>query len=126
MSQIPEWVYNLDDRFDHNRAAVTAYVAFLQWFHKNLSQDDTQRIAKGTAGFWPRLGNTTEQQICEAVLYVLQRATGENSVNHNTNQHYHELIQIVHPDLFAINTVGFRGYYASSMTCSSLISRCIY
>jgi hypothetical protein len=97
---------------------------FLQWFRENLLQDDTQRIAKGAAGCWPRPGNTTEQQICEAFFYVLQRVTGENSVNYNTNQYYHKLIRIVHPDRLAINTVRFRVFHAS-MTCSALISLCI-
>jgi hypothetical protein len=55
---------------------------------------------------------------------VLQRVTGENPVNYNTNQYYHKLIRIVHLDRFAINTVGFRVYY-TSMTCSALISHCI-
>jgi hypothetical protein len=36
----------------------------------------------------------------------------------------YKLIWIVHPDQFAINTVGFRMYYAS-VTCSALISQCI-
>jgi hypothetical protein len=121
MSQFLEWVYDLDN---HNKAAVTAYVAFLQWFHKNLSQDDTQHIAKGAAGCWPCPGGTTEQQICEAFLYALQRVTGENPVNYNTNQCYHKLIRIIYPARFTINTVGFRVYYAS-MTCSTLISGCI-
>jgi hypothetical protein len=124
MLQIPKWVYNLDNRFDHNRAAVTAYVAFLQWFRKKLLHDDTQRIAKGAAGCWPRPGDTTEQQICEAFLYVLRRVAKENLVNYNTNQCYHKLIRIVHLDQFAINTVGFRVYYALMM-CSALISHCI-
>jgi hypothetical protein len=55
---------------------------------------------------------------------MLQCVTRENSVNYNTNQRYHKLIWIVHPDRFAINTVGFRVYYASIM-CSALINRCI-
>jgi hypothetical protein len=124
MSQILEWVYNLDNCFDHNRVAVTAYVAFLQWFHENLLQDDTQHIAKGAAGCWPCPVDTTEQQICEAFLYMLQCFTGANPVNYNTNQCYHKLIWIVHSYQFAINTVGFKVYYAL-MTCSALISCCI-
>jgi hypothetical protein len=124
MLQILKWVYDLDDRINHNRGAVSAYVAFSRWFRENLSQDDTQCIAKGTAGCWPCPGNTTEQPICEAFLYMLQCVTRENSVNYNTNQCYHKLIRIVHPDRFAINTVEFRVYYAL-MTCSALISCCI-
>ncbi len=55
---------------------------------------------------------------------MLQCVTGENPVNYNMNQCYHKLILIVHPDQFAINTVGFR-VYNESMICSALISRCI-
>jgi hypothetical protein len=83
-------------------------------------------MAKGSAGCWPRLDdmNTMEEQIRSAVLFVLQHVTGENLANHNTNQCYHKLIHLVHPDCFAISAVGFWVYYLS-MTCSALISCCI-
>jgi hypothetical protein len=90
VTQIPHWFYNLNNQFDYYKVAVTTYVVLMQWFHDNSPPDYIQHLAKGSTGYWPCLADAMEQQILDVLLGDLQRVTGDDLANLNTNQCYHK------------------------------------
>ena len=70
---IPRWAGAVDGGFKDRAVPIRAYLAFTQWFDKNLELPEVGMIEYGAAGAWPRPG-VPLQQIRNALITVGKRS----------------------------------------------------
>jgi len=119
----PHWA---DDGFSNTspRSPVLIYFAFWQWFKDNLSIEERLLIDIGDNRAWPNRQGVGDDEIRDALVFVLRAIEGMNVIHDNitATQCFHKLITKVHPDRYARG--GFRVAYTSAV-CTGLLYRCL-
>ena len=98
----PHWT---DDGFLNAspRSPVLIYCAFWQWFNDNLSIEERILIDIGDNSAWPNRQGVGDDEIRDALIFVLRAIEGMNVIHDNitATQCFRKLITKVHPDRYA-------------------------